>query len=124
MVIKPSTPGLAFELKNTAWSVSKGTASAAEVVIPSMHLGLPVTEIAESGFSSYGNMTSVTIPNSVTSIGYSAFYECTGLTSVTFESTGINIDYGSFPGDLYEKYPAGGIGTYKRAIGGDTWTKQ
>jgi len=29
-----------------------------------------------------------------------------------------------FQGDLREKYYAGGIGTYTRAYGGDTWTKQ
>jgi len=30
----------------------------------------------------------------------------------------------SFPGDLRDKYLAGGIGTYTRASGSETWTKK
>jgi len=57
------TPGLAFTLINngTAYSVSKGTATASYVVIPATYEGLPVVEIADSGFSSYENLTSVVI---------------------------------------------------------------
>jgi len=57
----PPTPELAFTLINggTAYSVSLGTLNTAEVVIPSVHEGLPVTAIAINGFSSYKNMTSV-----------------------------------------------------------------
>jgi len=76
------TPGLAFSKisGNTAWSVSRGTATAAEVVIPALFEGLPVTNIAD--FSSYTNMTGVRIPDRVTSISSNAFSNCTGLTSV------------------------------------------
>jgi len=75
----PSTLGLAFTLisNNTAYSVARGTASAAEVVIPATYEGKPVTAIAEEGFQSYRAMTSVTIIDS------SAFYDCRGLVSVT-----------------------------------------
>jgi len=82
--------GLLFTLisNNTAYSVSKGTSGAAEVVIPSTYEGKPVTQIAANGFSSYTNLTSITIPASVTSIGYNAFNGCTGLTSITIPFVG------------------------------------
>lgn len=50
------TTGLTFTPinSNTAYSVSKGTASDAVVIIPVTHNGLSVTEI--SGFAGYTNM--------------------------------------------------------------------
>ncbi|MDR0475374.1 MAG: leucine-rich repeat domain-containing protein [Treponema sp.] len=56
------TEGLLFTLINngTAYSVSKGTAVAANVVIPAVYNGLPVTAVR--GFDSYTNMASITIP--------------------------------------------------------------
>jgi len=94
-VIWELTPGLVFTLiDGTAYSVSKGTATAAAVVISPLYKGLPVTTITNSGFSHYVNMTSLTIPNSVTSIGNDAFYSCIGLTSLimpnSVESIGDN----------------------------------
>jgi len=95
-----STPGLEFKLINNgaAYSVSKGTASAAEVVIPVLYEGKPVTAIELDGFNGYTNMTSVTIPNSVTSIGNYAFYNCTGLTSITIPNSVTSIGRGAFFG--------------------------
>jgi hypothetical protein len=85
-----STPGLAFTLKNdgTAYSVSKGTATANEVIIPTFYNGLPVTVIPEQGFSGYTNMTSIKIPSIVTGIGRNAFYGCSKLTSITIPFVG------------------------------------
>jgi len=57
----------------TAYSVSKGTATAADVVIPGVYKGKPVTEVADEGFKDYLTLTSVTIPSSVNSVGSSAF---------------------------------------------------
>jgi hypothetical protein len=77
--------GLSFTPINsgTAYEVAKGTATASAIVIPSVYNGLPVTAIANGGFSQSTTVTSVTIPNSVTSIGSYAFEGCTGLTSIT-----------------------------------------
>ena len=53
------TQGLSFTLiGGTAYSVSKGTATAAEVVIPAIYNELPVAVIEPSGFSGYVIMTS------------------------------------------------------------------
>jgi len=58
-------PGLAFTLlpNGTAYSVSKGTSTAAIVVIPAVYNEKPVTTIADSGFYNYTNMMSITIPD-------------------------------------------------------------
>ena len=79
------TSGLKYTLINngTAYSVSKGSANTAIVVIPVVHSGLPVVEIADSGFSSYANLTKVIIPEGVTRIGNYAFFHCSNLKSVT-----------------------------------------
>jgi len=88
-----------------------------------------VTSIEDWAFMSCVNLASVTIPNSVTSIGGGAFYGCNSLTSVNFEGTisSSNFDVGgnfpTFPGDLRDKYLAGGPGTYTRPNGSDTWTR-
>jgi len=82
------TSGLSYTLVNngTAYSVSRGTANAANVVIPSTHEGLPVVEISDSGFSSYTNLQSITIPVGVTRIGNYAFFYCNNLTRVVIPS--------------------------------------
>lgn len=51
-----------------------------------------VIKVGNNAFASCGNLTSVTIPNSVTSIGNDAFYN-TGLTSVTIPNSVNNIGY-------------------------------
>jgi hypothetical protein len=96
------TDGLSFGLNysggapNGGYWVSKGTATAAKIVIPSVYNGQPVTAIAS--FSNYTTMTSVIIPDSVTSIGGGAFSGCTGLTSVTIPDSVTSIDSRAFYG--------------------------
>jgi len=147
-------PALAFKLINnkTAYSVSKGTFTAAYVVIPATYKGLPVIEIADSGFSSYKNLKTITIPDGVTKIGDHAFFNNSALTSITLPAGVANIGDNAFtgctsltavffkgnipasgfssanpfPGDLRSKYFAddGGIGRYSQADGTiNTWTK-
>ena len=101
-----------------------------------------VTRIGRNAFRDTG-LTSITIPNGVTKIDESAFPDA-GLVSVTFQGTIASDNFGTeryyfgnsqparpsgvysspFDGDLRNKYLAGGIGTYTRAIGSKTWTKQ
>ena len=59
--------------------VGIGSCTDKDVVIPSSHQNLPVTEIGHAAFSQCG-ITSVALPDSVTSIG---FYGCTNLTSIS-----------------------------------------
>jgi hypothetical protein len=87
------TEGLFYTLlgSGNAYSVSRGTASAADVVIPNFHEGLPVTEIEANGFSNYTNMASVMIPDRITNIGNYAFYNCSSLASVIIPNSVISI---------------------------------
>ena len=58
-----------------------------------------VTAINELTFLGCGNLTSITIPNSITDIYGSAFYGCSGLTSINVASG--NTHYSSADGVLY-----------------------
>jgi hypothetical protein len=97
-VPKEPTKGLAYTLIDgrTAYSVSQGTATATEIVIPPVYNNLPVTTIAEWGFSNYTAMTGITIPDSVTSIDYATFYGCSGLTSIILGNGVTSIDTCAF----------------------------
>jgi len=77
--------GLQFTLINngTAYKVSRGMATASEIVIPETHNFLPVKEIAYEGFASYSDLTSVYLPSSITSIETDAFRRCFNLASIT-----------------------------------------
>ena len=96
----PPTPGLSFSLINngTAYLVSRGTATATEIIIPAIYEGKPVTTIANNGFSNYTNMISIMIPSSVTSIGDGAFRGCSSLTSITIPSGVTSIGDWAFEG--------------------------
>jgi len=94
--------------------------------LTSVTIGNSVTSIGNSAFANCTSLTSIVIPNSVTTIHSGAFFYCDGLTSITFQGTNVSGigTISPFPGDLKDKYLAGGIGTYKRASGGEVWTKQ
>ena len=94
-----------------------------------------VTNIGELAFCGCTSLASITIPSSVTSIGSIAFSGCTSLASVTFQGTIVSSKFetsafggsryrGVYIGDLRDKYLAGGVGTYTRAKGSNTWSKQ
>jgi hypothetical protein len=95
---QPPTPGLVFTLTGSSYSVSRGTTNSANVIIPALYEGKPVTTIESNGFSSYTNMTSIRIPDRITSIDTNAFSNCTGLTSVTIPSSVTSISYNAFTG--------------------------
>jgi len=91
----------------TAYSVSKGTATTGEVIIPAYYRPnanrdyLPVTEIGRQAFRGCANLTSITIPAVVTSIGVEAFVACHNLTNITVVAD--NPMFASEGGILYNK---------------------
>ena len=93
-----ATLGLDFTLINNgaAYSVSKGTSNASVVVIPQVYNGLPVVEIADSGFSSYTNLTSIILPDGVSRIGTYAFFNCSNLTGIVIPAVMTNIGNSAF----------------------------
>jgi hypothetical protein len=96
--------------------------------------GFPFTEIPENTLNNYYYIAGIVIPDSAISIGYKVFEYCTSLTMVTFQgmisSSRFDSDvfgdsgFDGYIGDLRDKYLAKGVGTYMRAKGGETWTKQ
>lgn len=59
-----------------------GTATTADITVPSIHNDLPVEAIGESAFEGCTSLTGVTIGKGITSIGLSAFEECSSLESI------------------------------------------
>jgi hypothetical protein len=103
------------------YNVKNGCDMLVRIIIPNS-----VTSIERMAFWKCTSLKSVTIPNSVASIEVYAFDDCYNLASVTFQSMITETNFSSFspfPGDLRDKYFAGGIGTYTND-GSDTWTKQ
>ena len=64
-------------------TITQYTGPGGDVTIPDTINGLPVTSIGNYAFLYRGDLSSVTIPNSVTAIGFAAFFQCNGLTSIT-----------------------------------------
>ena len=75
--------------------VGIGSCTDKDVVIPSSHQNLPVTEIGHAAFSQCG-ITSVALPDSVTFIGNDAFYDCRNLTSVVLPDSVTSIGEDAF----------------------------
>ena len=95
------TAGLFYGPFSDSYYVSMGSATATDIVIPSYYNGLPVTDIAYSGFSAstYANATSITsvyIPDTVTAILNGAFYGCTALKEITIPDSVTEIGTGAF----------------------------
>ena len=90
-VIK-QTPGLILS------SVSIGTATASDIIIPAVYNGRPVTSIRDYAFPGCSFLTSITIPSSVTSIGHNAFHGCSSLTSITIPAGVTSIGHNAFSG--------------------------
>lgn len=93
-----ATEGLAYTLidEDSAYSVSKGTATDTKIVIPATYNNLPVTMITSNGFSFTTSITEVIIPDSITKIDNSAFRGCTNLTEVEIPNGVRDIGYYAF----------------------------
>lgn len=90
------TTGLQFTEIEGGYSVSKGTATAESIIIPSSYNGKNVLSISEQGFEDYANLISIQIPDSVTSFGSYAFHNCTQLNSISLSSSLVKIGEYSF----------------------------
>ncbi len=81
--LKPSD-GLEYTLSSDGtYSVSYGSCTDTNVVIPSMYNGISVTAIASSGFADRSNIVSISLPESIETIGQKAFMNCSALSSIT-----------------------------------------
>lgn len=97
---KEPSKGLEYTLsENGTYYIVTGTGilDDPDVVIPSEHEGLPVTEIAERAFENSA-VTSLVIPESVTHIGNLAFNGCASLKSITLPKTLSVIGWSIFTG--------------------------
>ncbi len=64
---------------NTEYKVSARNRSLTEAIIPDIHNGLPVTEVANNAFTGCANLKKVEIPRTVRRIGNNAFFNCKNL---------------------------------------------
>jgi len=72
---------LLYVLIENEYTVSKGSSTGGNLIIPKRHDGLLVTRIGVNGFSNFMSMSSITIPNTIKSIEGRAFM-MTSLTSI------------------------------------------
>ena len=97
---------LGFTLINngTEYKVRATDKTLTDISIPSIHNGLPVTEIYDNGFMSCRNLKKVFIPSSVNKIGTNAFYNCSSLERVYGAVKVKSIGNSAFSGCINLKY--------------------
>jgi hypothetical protein len=72
-----------YEIENGMATITDvNEAISGDIIIPDAIDGYPVTAIAEKAFYGCGNITGVTVPDTVISIGQYAFYDCPNLKQV------------------------------------------
>ncbi|MBQ7907305.1 MAG: leucine-rich repeat domain-containing protein [Clostridia bacterium] len=92
------TDGLSYyPLIDGTYEVSIGAATSEKIiVIPSSYNGIPVTKIADNGFSENKTLEQVVIPQTVTRIGYHAFGLCSNLKSIEIPNSVIELEDSAF----------------------------
>ena len=81
---------------NDVYTVTGITTECEYIKIPSMHNGIPVTQIADGAFYNVLALKHVVIPDSVISIGKGAFKYCLNLMSVHIPNSVVCIGEGAF----------------------------
>ncbi len=94
--VEPIPTGLSYTISNGEVTITGYAGTAAELKIPSMIKGCPVTSIGDGAFKRCESLQSVEIPATVTSIGESAFSSCTSLESITIPQGVTSIENGTF----------------------------
>lgn len=93
------TEGLIYyPLDNDSYAVGGGEAKyLSEIVIPSKHLGKPVTKIADEAFVDF-EFSSISIPNTITTIGTFAFSNCDKVKEMILPINIVDIGKSAFAG--------------------------
>ncbi|OHE41393.1 MAG: hypothetical protein A2Y16_01540 [Tenericutes bacterium GWF2_57_13] len=78
------------------YAITAYTGSTNVIVIPSFHLGIPVTEIANFVFENLTHVTAITLPSGLVIIGSYAFYNCSSLSTIDFPETVTTIGGAAF----------------------------
>lgn len=92
------TAGLSFNLIDDGYSVSQGTTSVSDVIIPRMYNNQLVIAISNDGFKEFTSLNNIVIPNSIESIGSRAFLICTNLKTIIIPESVNTIGEWAFSG--------------------------
>jgi hypothetical protein len=76
------------------------------------NIGAKVTRIRSSAFEGCSALERVWIRDSVKNIDDKAFNNCNKLNRINFQRVDTVVSPSAFPGDLFDKYKAGGKGAY------------
>ena len=82
-LIDPEVMDYSYTIANGEATITAYKGTAADITIPSVVEGYPVTAIGMAAFYQNKTVTSVVIPDSVRTIGAQGFLYCSNLTSVT-----------------------------------------
>ena len=86
-----------FDENTQSYHVTGYNDTMADIVIPALYRGYPVTKIGDAAFKNNTALKSITLPASITAIGGSAFSGCDNLTSVFVSdlTSWLGISFGS-----------------------------
>ncbi len=88
MHIKTTADGIRYSIREDGDIRIEGAQTTAlHLVIPDRIDGAKVVEVAPAAFSGDGNITAITLPDSIVVVGKQAFENCVNLTSVKLPST-------------------------------------